>query len=312
MILIIYTCTLNPAIDLFVDVNELKPFVVNRTQTEDYIANGKAINISFLLKRMGIDNTALGFLGGFTGAFIQEELENQGIRTDFIEIDGITRVNTFIRAKDKEYKVVNKGPEIPGNKVEELLKKINDISSGSILFVSGSVPKGVEEDIYVEIAKICKQNDLKLILDISSKKMLDCLTYQPYLIKPNEEELAHFFEKNHALTEDEIIQLGEKLLEKGSRSVLISLGEKGSIFLSGEEKIKVNSPRGTVVNTACAGDALLGAFVGKQILGTSLEEALSFASAVGASTAFTSGLSDLSDVEPLMKQIKIQKITHWR
>src|SRR5690606_7520531 len=121
------------------------------------------INISFLLKRMGIDNTALGFLGGFTGAFIQEELENQGIRTDFIEIDGITRVNTFIRAKDKEYKVVNKGPEIPGNKVEELLKKINDIPSGSILFVSGSVPKGVEEDIYVEIAKICQQSDLKLI-----------------------------------------------------------------------------------------------------------------------------------------------------
>lgn len=305
---IIYTCTLNPAIDLFVDVNELQPFVVNRTNAEDYSANGKTINISFLLKRMGLDNTALGFIAGFTGAFIKEELEKQGISTNFIEVDGITRVNTFIRAKDKEYKVVNKGPGIPRNKVTQLLNKIQDIPSGSFLFVSGSVPKGVDEEVYVEIAKICQKNGLKLILDISSKKLLDCLPYRPYLIKPNEEELAAFFDKEHPLTEDELVSLGEKLLEKGSQSVLISLGDKGSIYLTRDGITKVNTPQGKVVNTTCAGDSLLGSFVGKLVQGAPLEEALAFASATGASTAFTAGLSDLSDVDQLMKQIKVMQI----
>ncbi|MEG6535215.1 1-phosphofructokinase [Caldifermentibacillus hisashii] len=303
----IYTCTLNPAVDLFVELDTLTPDVVNRTNAEDYIPNGKTINISFILNRMGVDNKALGYIGGFTGNFIKTELENQGIQTDFIEVDGITRINTFIRANEQEYKIVNRGPVIPENKVNELLEKIGDILSGSVLFVSGSLPRGVKDDIFVEIAKICHQNKVKLVLDISSKRLLDCLSYQPFIIKPNEEELAFIFDKKQ-LTKEEIMELGQNLVEQGAQQVLISLGEKGSLYISKEKMIRVTSPKGKVVNTACAGDALLGSFCGKLIQGVTLEEALMFASATGASTAFTSGLSDLSDVHELMKQITIYQV----
>ncbi|WP_232697493.1 1-phosphofructokinase [Brevibacillus daliensis] len=300
----VYTCTLNPAIDMFVEVDSLQPNIVNRSSMEDYQANGKAINISIILKRMGIHNTALGFIGGFTGKYIEEELQKIGVDTDFIEVDGITRVNTFISTKDHEYKVVNKGPEIPKKKVDLILQKINEIPTGSILFVSGSTPKGVPDEIHLEISKIAKKNKLKLILDISSRILLDCLAYQPYLIKPNHEELALFFHKD-TVTEDEILELGKKLVDMGSENVLISIGGEGSLFLSKDEIIGVTAPKGNVVNTACAGDSLLAAFVGRVLEGDSKEEALKIASATGSSTAFSVGLSDLSDIGELMKQIQI-------
>ncbi|MBM7587245.1 1-phosphofructokinase [Bacillus pakistanensis] len=303
----IYTCTLNPAIDLFVDSDSLDPYVVNRTNTEDYQANGKTINISLILKKMGINNTALGFIGGFTGKFIESELQQQGIITDFIEINGITRVNTFVRTKEKEYKIVNKGPEVPLSKKEEMLTKIRFIPEGSILFVSGSLPKGLSDDIYLEISEISKQNNFKLILDISSKTLLDCLPNRPYLIKPNREELANWFDKDD-VTLEEVLTFGYELLHKGAMQVLISLGEEGSIYMSHEIAIHVTSPQGKVVNTACSGDALLGSFIAKLEQDSDLEEALIYASATGASTAFSMGLSDLTDIDHLVKSIKLNYI----
>lgn len=304
---IYYTCTLNPAIDLFVEADALEPYVVNRTHTEDYQANGKTINVSIVLKKMGIHNTALGFIGGFTGKYIENELERLGITTDFTEIDGITRVNTFVRAKDKEYKIVNKGPAITTAKKEEILDKISRIPKGGFLFVSGSLPQGLSDEIYVEIARIANQNGLKLVLDISSKRLLDCLPYQPYLIKPNQEELESFFNRKLE-TEDEILELGKELNGRGAQRVLISLGEEGSLYISGQELVRVTSPKGQVVNTTCAGDALLAAFIGKLELGAGLEEALRFASAMGAATAFSAGLGSLEKVPALMEDLNLYHI----
>lgn len=305
---IIYTCTLNPAIDLFVAVDSLEPYVVNRTNAEDYQANGKAINISILLKKMGLDNTALGFIGGFTGKYIDNELKQKGIITDFIEVDGITRINTFVRAQEKEYKIVNKGPIITPDKKEEILKKIKRIPAGSFLFVSGSLPKGLSEEIFVDISQIAKENNINLILDISSKKLLDCLPYQPYLVKPNKEELEALFNQD-TLSDEQVIKLGQTILKMGSKRVLISLGEEGALYVSEQEIIRVTSPQGEVVNTACAGDALLSSFVGQLQLGATIEDALIYASATGASTAFSMGLSDLTDIKQLMKQIKLHHLT---
>lgn len=304
---IIYTCTLNPAIDLFMEADSLEPFVVNRTSAEDYQANGKTINVSIMLKRLGINNTALGFIGGFTGKFIESELQKLGIITDFTEIDGITRVNAFIRSNDKEYKIVNKGPEIIKVKKVEMIQKIASIPKGGILFVSGSLPKGISEDIYEEIARISNQNQFRLILDISSKRLLDCLRYRPYLVKPNKEELASYFGKD-AISDEEVLVLGKELIEKGAERVLISLGEEGSLYISEKDIIRVTSPQGKVVNTACAGDALLSTFVGKLELGASLEDALRFASATGAATAFSMGLGNLADVPLLMEEIKLYHV----
>lgn len=298
----IYTCTLNPAIDLFVATDDLLPNTVNRTSQEDYQANGKGVNVSIILKRLGVDSTALGFIAGFTGKYIEDELHKMGIQTDFIEIDGITRVNMFVRTKDDEYKIVNRGPFVEDFYRNEMLKKIESLPDECTLFVSGSVPRGIEDEIYFEIAKIAQAKNIELILDISSKVLLDCLEYQPFLIKPNREELAHIYDKTE-LSDDEVIELGYDLLRKGAQRALISLGSKGAIYIDKSQVVKVNSPKGKVINTACSGDTMLAMFVQKIKTGNTVEQALIYASAAGSSTAFSVGLSDLKDVEELKKQI---------
>ncbi|TQS71154.1 1-phosphofructokinase [Ornithinibacillus gellani] len=298
----IYTCTLNPAIDLFIEADDLLPNKVNRTKSEDYQANGKGVNVSIILKKLGMGSTALGFKAGFTGAYIQDELHAMGIDTDFVEIDGITRVNIFVHTGDQEYKIVNRGPNVDTNAYNKMIEKIKSLPDQSTLFVSGSAPRGVDESIYKEIAKIAFDKQIDLILDISSEVLMDCLQYNPFLIKPNKEELAHFYGKED-LTEDDIIYYGRDLLDKGAKHVLISLGEDGAIYIDKDHLLKVSSPKGKVVNTACAGDTMLAMFYQKMQAGFSIEDTMVYASAAGSSTAFSEGLSDLQDVSELMKQI---------
>ena len=306
----IYTCTMNPAIDLFVSTKDYDPLVVNRTSEEDIQPNGKGVNISFVLKMLGIENIALGFSGGFTGLFIEEELEKKGIKTKFVHVEGTTRINVFthVESNNTEYKLVNRGPLINLEQVNELLSKIDQLNEDDILFVSGSNPRGVTDEVIVEIAKLSKKNKFKLVLDTSSKIVLESLKYNPYCIKPNNEELAKWFKKE-SLTDEELSYYGEKLVEMGAEIVLLSLGEEGCLLFTKEENLYVNAPKGKVINTACSGDTLLGTFIGSLKKELKLEEALKEAVAAGSSTAFSPGLTDFSDVEELKKQMEVKKIT---
>ncbi|PAE08400.1 1-phosphofructokinase [Terribacillus saccharophilus] len=303
----IYTCTMNPAIDLFSEFTSFDPFVVNRSIFEEYQPNGKAINISFMLKKLGISNMATGFLGGFTGDFIEQELEASGIETAFIKVDGITRINTFIRENSMEYKAVNRGPVISQQAQELLIEQIRNLKSGDWLFVSGSLPQGIDDQIHIEIAKIAHQLGVKLVLDISSSVLLDCLAYEPYLIKPNDEEIANWFNIPDHTDRAELQKAAEQLLERGAQRVLLSCGAQGALYCDSTQELAVNAPSGKIVNTACAGDTMLAAFAGRLMLGDSEEEALVYATAAGSSTAFTSGLSDLSDIPDLAGQIQIKR-----
>lgn len=295
---------MNTAIDLYVAVDELKPDIVNRTLDEDYQPNGKGVNVSIMLKRLGVPSTALGFIAGFSGRYIKDSLEELGIQTDFVEVDGITRINVFINSKD-EYKIVNQGPMIKPNEQEILLNKIKEIPAGSILIVSGSLPKGVPDSIIVDIAKVCSEHDVMLVLDTSVGTVIRTLEYKPFLLKPNEEEVANLFKKAHPLSEKELIECGKELIKQGAQNVMISRGKDGALYFSQENLLKATSPQGQVVNTACAGDAMLGAFIGKSMQKNSLEDALAHAVATGASTAFSKGLSDLEDIPALLNQVTI-------
>ena len=191
----IYTCTLNLAIDLFIETEELVPFVVNRTKEDDIQANGKGVNVSLILKMLGIDNTALGVKAGFTGNYVEDYLKEKEITTDFIEVAGTTRINVFTKVTQdqKEYKLVNKGPKLSEEHVQRFLKKISELRKGDYLCVSGSLPQGVSPSILIEISRICFEKQVFLILDSSYEEILDCLPYQPFLLKPNEEELQEWF-----------------------------------------------------------------------------------------------------------------------
>ncbi|MCA0924115.1 1-phosphofructokinase [Bacillus stratosphericus] len=303
----IYTCTLNPAIDLYIALKEMRADTVNRTEDEDYQPNGKGVNVSIMLKKYGFTSTALGFIAGFSGSYIEQSLKDLSIQTDFIPVDGITRINVFINTTE-EYKLVNQGPAIEAKALDAFRQKISTIPKGSIFIMSGSLPKGVPASIFSEIAAICHQNNVKFILDTSSKAALETLQYKPYLLKPNEEEIAAFFGKTHRLSETELVESGRKLIEMGAEQVLISRGGEGALFLTNEAVLKGNAPIGAVVNTACSGDAMLAAFLSKQLEGQPHGECLRYGIATGASTAFSKGLSDLHDIDSLIEQIHIQNI----
>ncbi|MFJ5671586.1 1-phosphofructokinase [Bacillus safensis] len=303
----IYTCTLNPAIDLYIALKEMRANAVNRTEDEDYQPNGKGVNVSIMLKKYGFTSTALGFIAGFSGSYIEQSLKDLSIQTDFISVEGITRINVFINTTE-EYKLVNQGPVIEEKALHAFREKIAAIPQGGILIMSGSLPKGVPASIFSEVAAICHQQKVKFILDTSSAAVLETLQYKPYLLKPNEEEIAAFFGKTHPLSEKELIQSGEKLIEMGAEQVLISRGEEGALFITKDAVFKGNAPTGTVVNTACSGDAMLAAFLSKHLEGHSPEECLRYGIATGASTAFSKGLSDLHDIDSLIEQVHIQKL----
>lgn len=303
----IYTCTMNPAIDLFMAFEKYEPYIVNRSMVEDYQANGKAINISFILKKMKIDNTAIGFLGGFTGEHIERELKRNGINTNFVKVNGITRINTFIRAGELEYKAVNQGPEVSRHAQEELIQLIKKFTRDDMLFVSGSLPKGVSDDIFVTIAKLAEIQGFSLILDVSSARLLDCLSYRPFLIKPNDEELAHLLGVPQFESEKALAAAAQKLLNQGAQRILVSRGEKGALYVDRDNVLWTTAPKGKVVNTACAGDTMLAVFVGTMLQTGDLEKALVSATAAGSSTAFKAGLSDLEDLPLLKGQIQLKR-----
>ncbi|ALB28811.1 1-phosphofructokinase [Companilactobacillus heilongjiangensis] len=306
----IYTCTLNPAIDLFIETDHLKPEVVNRTNSYDIQPNGKGVNVSFILKHLGVNNTAWGVGGGFTSNFIEESLRNKGIETDFTHIDGISRINVFTRVldTDTEYKEVNNGPEVSADRVTEFLQKVATLTKDDKLVVSGSFSKGIQPEIIVEIAKMAEKQGFDLVIDTSYPEVVSAIEHHPYLIKPNDEELLSWFEQPVTDDINVLVKYSKELLKKGAQNILLSLGAKGALFVNAEHVLLGNAPKIKVVNTACSGDTMLGTFLAGLEQGMSLEDNLQRSLAAASSTAASAGLTDFSDVDELMKQIKITQL----
>lgn len=304
----IYTCTMNLAIDLFIETEEMHPFMVNRTKEDDIQANGKGVNVSLVLKMLDFPSTALGFSAGFTGKYIEDYLQQKQIQTDFIEVPGMTRINVFTQVNQtkEEYKLVNQGPEIPQTAVHNFLNQIRVLQAEDYLCVSGSLPRGLSPKVLIEISRICQEKGIHLIIDSSDQEVMDCLPYRPFLLKPNEEELSSWFGRKMVTDEDYFVY-GQRLVELGAENVLLSLGEKGAILFTKDRVFRGNSPKGKVVNTACAGDTMLGAFLAGYMNRRPLDETVRKSIAAGSSTAFRKGLTDFLDVEELSKQIKIKE-----
>lgn len=306
----VYTCTMNLAIDLFIETEHMLASKVNRTLSDDVQANGKGVNVSFIMKQLGISTTAIGFAGGFTGKFIADTLVSKDIGAQFVEVDGLTRINVFtkVNADHKEFKLVNRGPLVGTEAQRKLLEQIKSFKERDYLVVSGSLPRGVEPEILTEISKIAQEKGLYLIFDVSHPTVLESLAYRPYLLKPNEEELADWFGKE-TLSHDGIIDCAKELVKQGAQNILVSLGEAGAVAVnSALEVFECNAPQGEVVNTACAGDTLLATFLTGLIKQEAITAVLPRSVAAGSSTAFRSGLTDFSDVDLLQKQINCHQI----
>jgi len=306
----IYTCTLNPAIDLFIETKHLQPEVVNRTNSYDIQPNGKGVNVSFILKQLGIDNTALGVGGGFTSDFIEQSLRDKKIETDFTQIDGISRINVFTRVvdSDTEYKEVNPGPEVSPEEINGFLGKIAQLTATDELVVSGSFSTGIEPSIIVTISQMAQRQGFKLIIDTSYREVMETLPNRPFLLKPNDAELLSWFHADQTDDLKTLITYARTLITRGAQNILLSLGKNGALFIDQDEAFYGNAPDVKVVNTACSGDTMLATFLAGMQQQLSPADNLKRSVAAASSTAGRAGLTDFSDVAELMKHVEIKEI----
>lgn len=305
----IYTVTLNPAIDLFIDTNELIANSVNRTNRFDLQANGKGINVSFILNRLGIKTTATGIGGGFTLEYIKNELQLSHIPHYFTKSQGLTRINVFARveSKNKEYKLVNPGPEATIAEQEKLLNYFKErLKKDDVVCISGSFSAGISPDILQDFARLARQKQARLVVDTSYQQVMDILPYHPWIIKPNEDEIKQWFNLSGQLDQAELATLGKKLVAKGAQMVLISLGPKGALLITKNTISCGNAPKIKTLNTACAGDSMLGTFIGSLIKQHSLELALKKAIAAGSDAARQEWITDFATAKELEQQIRIE------
>lgn len=296
----IYTVTLNPALDYVMDVGEVKKGETNRSLSESISFGGKGINVSVILKELGVSSTALGFVAGFTGDKLVTELDKTGINTDFVYLEsGMTRINVKLRS-DEITEINAGGPEITDGDMLRLIKKLECISNGDTLVLSGSVPKSAPQDIYEKMIGAVSDRAVRLVVDASGKLLLNCLKHRPWLIKPNKSELEELVGRT-LTSEDEIVTAAKELQVVGAMNVLVTLGGDGAVLVceNGETFFR-KAFKITPKNTVGSGDSTVaGYIVGAEKGG---EYALKLASACGAATAASDGLATPKEILSLMQK----------
>lgn len=304
----IYTLTTNPAIDMNYTAESYEPFKVNRTTNIEYSPNGKGVNVSLVLSHYGVKSKVLGFFGGFTGKYIVDELQKMDMPVKAFWIDEATRINVFIDTKDdKEFKYVNRGPFVPKETQDNLLNYIEKSDDCSYLIISGSLPASINENYYDDILKICNKRNIKIILDISSKKLKYLLKYRPLLIKPNDEEIKEIFGIN-INNEKDILTTLKYLKKEGAQNILLTLGEKGMYFYDGNKMYYCTAPNINLISSACAGDSALAAFLSEWLKGNDIEYALKKSSAAGGNVAESRGIGTLNQVNDYIKNLEVREV----
>lgn len=299
-----YTVTLNPALDYISQVDDFGIGKINRTKTEKILPGGKGLNVSMVLKNLGIDSVAIGFIAGFTGDELRKQMEQKGVKTEFIKVqNGITRINVKI-SSNQETALNGIGPDIDEKNIEELLQKINEITSDDLVILSGNIPKSIPKNIYPIICDILEKNNVTFVVDATRELLIDVLKYKPFLIKPNKEELEETF-KVKITTKDELVTYAKKLQDMGAQNVLISLGGDGAILLNKEGKVYYSkAPKGKVINTVGAGDSMVAGFLAGYKKTKDYEQAFKMGIATGSASAFSMDLATAKEVENLLKDIK--------
>lgn len=299
----IYTVTFNPAVDYIVRMNgDLLSGMTNRSASEEVYFGGKGINVSTVLKNLGVESTALGFVAGFTGAAIAQSVKEKGISSDFITLtDGISRINVKIKGEE-ETEINGQGPTISKEKLSELFDKIDSLRSGDYLILAGSIPSSLPDDVYEKMIAHTDGRDIRVVVDATGDLLKNVLKYHPFLIKPNNHELGEMFGKKLE-TFEELEDHARKLKEMGAVNVLVSMGSEGAFLISEEGKTyRIGAPKGLVKNSVGAGDSMVAGFIAGYDKTGIYEEALKLGAAAGSATAFS---DDLATGEAIMKIYEI-------
>ncbi len=297
----ICTVTLNPAFDYVVFADKFLLGEINRSYREELHAGGKGINVSAVLKGLGVETCASGFVGGCTGEMFCKVLTETGIGHDFIQVQGMTRINVKVRS-DQETDLNGTGIMPTLADLSKLAHKLRDLPQNSWVVMAGSVPRSLPADAYALLISQTGRDDLCYIADTSGEPLRAVLKEKPWLVKPNREELSdlygiRIFDKAGAY------RYAERLLEDGAQNAVVSLGGEGAVFVSASgQKLSVPAFSGKVVDTVGAGDALLAAFLAAKSEGKSDSDALKFGVAAGCATAFCTGLASKEEICALLSR----------
>ncbi|HZG74036.1 MAG TPA: 1-phosphofructokinase [Chondromyces sp.] len=302
----IYTCTLNPSIDYVVRVEQFIAGGLNRAVDSATFAGGKGINVSRVLRRLGVENIALGFVGGFTGDFIVSELDKEEIGHRFVQVSGNTRINVKLKS-ESETEINGQGPKITTQESEELASYIRQMAKGDVLLLAGSIPSSLPADFYAALMTDAKSRGVKVVVDTSGPALKELIAHEPFLIKPNHHELGELFDttvesKEHAM------QLAKRLVENGVTHVIVSMAGEGALYVGQDTVLAAIPPKGKVQNSVGAGDSMIAGFLAQFEMGASIEEAFRYSVATGSATAFSEDLCTKDKVEELTSQVQISRV----
>lgn len=299
----IYTITFNPALDYVIKVQDFNVGKINKSQKEYIYPGGKGINVSIVLKTLGQETTAMGFISGFVGKEIEKQVQKYGVQTDFIEIENDnSRINVKILGESEETAINTKGPYIELKYIELLYKKLEILEEKDILVLSGSVPNGVPDNIYEEICKKVKDKNIKVVVDSTGELLVNTLKYRPYLIKPNQQELEEIFGIN-ITSQDEALKYAKQLQIKGAKNVIVSMGSDGAVLLDENGyyyKMKALNTE-NAVNTVGAGDSMVAGFLAGREMFNNYEKALEIGVAAATATTNTIFLAKRENIEKFLK-----------
>lgn len=298
----IYTVTLNPAIDYVVHIEEIITGKINRSQSEQIYCGGKGINVSLVLSALGIPSKALGFVAGFTGLAIEKGIAKQGVETDFIHLEsGSSRINVKIKSGE-ETDLNGQGPKIPEDAVHQLYKKIDKLKDNDTLVLAGSIPASLPSDIYGKLLARVSDRKIKTVVDATKDLLLNVLKYKPFLIKPNNNELEEIFGVTLS-SKGEIVVYAKKLREMGAVNVLVSMAGDGAVLIDDRGIVHWhNACKGKVKNSVGAGDSMVAGFLAG-LQGGDYEYALKLGTAAGGATAFSDGLAERQAIDALFEQL---------
>ena len=296
----IYTVTMNPSLDYIMQLETFEEGKLNRSIFEQIDVGGKGINVSIALKHLGRISTPLGYVAGFTGDEIEKRVSSHGLIPDFIKlIHGQSRIN--IKMKHVEETEINaSGPTIEKEDLEKLYVKLEHLTEGDILILSGSMASGVDHNFYADVMKYLEGRKIRIVVDAARSILKTVLPYHPYLIKPNQHELSEIF--GQKILENQVEEYACKLVTMGAQNVLVSLGENGAILVN-KQVYRSIAPRGEILNSVGAGDSMIAAFLASKLNGESDQIALEKSVAMGSATAFSYGIAEQEAADILYKEM---------
>lgn len=299
----IYTVTFNPSLDYIVSVDDFRLGMTNRTSSELILPGGKGLNVSMVLGNLGIDSTALGFVAGFTGAEIARRVEEMGVKSDFISIEGgISRINLKLKSIDGT-EINGCGPEIDRTAVERLMEKLDILGQGDVLALAGSIPKSMPDDIYRRILERLDGRGVMTVVDATKELLVNVLEYRPFLVKPNNHELGEIFGVELA-TREAVIPYAEKLKSMGAENVLVSMAGEGAVLAAGDGRIyNAPAPAGKLINGVGAGDSMVAGFLAGWMEQKDYKYAFHMGVAAGSASAFSELLATREEVMAIYRQL---------